>query len=455
MSPILLRRLSDEVLGSRLARGEAAAFDELYRRYVHRLAAYGAQLLGDASAGEDVAQTALLNAYGALLAGRSPERLRPWLYRIAHNTAVDMALRRREAPTESLPEQPSAGDLPPTATLVAAVASLPDRQRDAYVLRELHGLRIDEIADRLTLSVPQIEQALFAARNRLAEQLTFGDRLDCVAVRRLLAGPLDAGERRALKPHLRSCPDCRSQAGFRGRVAGLLGPLDWLRLPLTGALGGGGAPLAAKATAVVATATLGTAIPLADTIDRGSHPWGTAPVTTTHVAPHVHATSRRRAHVSVAAVVRPGVPAASRTRATFLPPQPVDDHPSRIRVEQTRTTRPGRRGTGDGSSDGGRGSGDTQPTPAPAPPEAEPEPTTTTSVVTTTTIATGATDGTPGSGEDGATAATMATTTVDGDGGGSGDGIGAATTTTSSSGDGGSSGGGGSDSHGGSGSTGG
>ena len=60
MSPFLLRRLSDELLGSRLASGEAAAFDELYRRYVHRLAAYGAHLLGDAAAGDDVAQSTLL-----------------------------------------------------------------------------------------------------------------------------------------------------------------------------------------------------------------------------------------------------------------------------------------------------------------------------------------------------------------------------------------------------------
>ena len=49
MSPRLLARLSDEHLGGRLAAGEAAAFDELYRRYARRLAAYGANLTGDPS----------------------------------------------------------------------------------------------------------------------------------------------------------------------------------------------------------------------------------------------------------------------------------------------------------------------------------------------------------------------------------------------------------------------
>ena len=57
VSPFLLRRASDENLGGRLAAGEAAAFDELYRRYARRLAAYGANLTGDRSAGDDVAQT--------------------------------------------------------------------------------------------------------------------------------------------------------------------------------------------------------------------------------------------------------------------------------------------------------------------------------------------------------------------------------------------------------------
>ena len=54
MSPLLFRRLSDENLGSRLASGEAAAFDELYRRYAHRLAAYGSHLLGDALSDQEI-----------------------------------------------------------------------------------------------------------------------------------------------------------------------------------------------------------------------------------------------------------------------------------------------------------------------------------------------------------------------------------------------------------------
>ena len=262
MSPFLLRRLTDELLGSRLASGEAAAFDELYRRYLHRLSAYGAHLLGDASAGDDVAQSTLLKAYGALRDGRVPEHVRPWLYRIAHNTAIDLAVRRRELPVEALPErQASEGESP--GALVAALAALPDRQRRVYVLRELHGLRIDETALELGLAAGQVEQALFAARNRLAEQLTFGERLNCVAVRRLATGPLDGDERRALRTHLRSCADCREAVQLRGRAFGMTAGtvLDWLR-GLAATAVGGSAPVAAKLGAVVAATSLA-AVPAA------------------------------------------------------------------------------------------------------------------------------------------------------------------------------------------------
>jgi DNA-directed RNA polymerase specialized sigma24 family protein len=88
-----MQELPDERLVRALTEGEAAAFDELYRRYARRLAAYGARLLGDVSAGEDVAQIALLNAYQALRRGTEPAQVRAWLFRIAHNAALEILSR--------------------------------------------------------------------------------------------------------------------------------------------------------------------------------------------------------------------------------------------------------------------------------------------------------------------------------------------------------------------------
>jgi RNA polymerase sigma factor (sigma-70 family) len=173
--PMLRKRLSDEHLAGRLAGGEASAFDELYRRYAHRLAAYAGHLLADPVAGDDVAQTALFKAYQSLRAGRLPDAVRPWLYRIAHNAAIDVAVRRRELPSDDLPEVAGHGSAP-VAPLLAAIASLTEHQRRVYAARELRGLRIDETARELGLTAGQVEQALFAARNRLAEHLVFGER---------------------------------------------------------------------------------------------------------------------------------------------------------------------------------------------------------------------------------------------------------------------------------------
>jgi len=266
MSPLSLRRLSDERLSGRLASGEAAAFDELYRRYVHRLAAYGGHLLGDAAAGEDVAHVALMNAYQALRAGKLPTHVRPWLYRIAHNAAIDTLTRRRELPladVRSVAEEEDTRSQPAArGALLAALAELPERQRRAYVLRELHGLRVAEIADELTLRAPQVEQALFSARNRMAELLVFGERLSCEAARRLAGGPLDWAERRAVRSHARSCPSCRTALAGRASALGLLPALDWLRGLATAATGGGGVA-AAKIGAAAATATLVAGIPAA------------------------------------------------------------------------------------------------------------------------------------------------------------------------------------------------
>jgi RNA polymerase sigma factor (sigma-70 family) len=256
--------VSDERLSRRLATGEAAAFDELYRRYSHRLSAYASGLLGDRAAGEDVAQVALLNAYQALRKGQEPDKVRPWLFRIAHNEAVDMLARRRELLDGlDLENRPAPEDATETrGALLDALAKLPDRQRRAYVLREVHGLRVAEIAAELSLAVPQVEQALFAARNRLAEELVFGD-LSCDSARRLAEGPLAGIERKALRHHFRTCDRCRA-AGV-GVAPGL--GFDWLRGRLADLLVGGAAPAAAKVGAVVA-ASVATGVTVGPTVLR-------------------------------------------------------------------------------------------------------------------------------------------------------------------------------------------
>jgi hypothetical protein len=170
----------------------------------------------------------------------------------------------------------------------------PYRHPHVYVLRELHGLRIDETASELGLAPGQVEQALFAARNRLAELLVFGERLSCVAVRRLACGPLDTDERRALKTHLRSCGACRKSVGATGHALGILpaGIAGWLRA-LPALIAGGGSPAAVKIGAVVATATLATGAPIAYEVTKPAKPRHVATSILDHAPPRRYAAPPR------------------------------------------------------------------------------------------------------------------------------------------------------------------
>ncbi|HEX6491561.1 MAG TPA: sigma-70 family RNA polymerase sigma factor [Gaiellaceae bacterium] len=264
LGSILSVRTPDQQLAKRLAAGDDAAFDLLYRRYSARLAAYGARLLADRAKGEDVAQTALMNAYRALRHGRSapPTHVKAWLYRIAERVALQLLQREKDVAAELEPE--SAGPDPQEASaargqLVAALRELPERQLHAFLLRELRGFSVAEIGAALQLTSEQVEQALFAARNRLAEGLVFGRRLDCASVQALDGAVLDLSERRALQAHLRACPCCRSslELGKKG-LGGIspLGLLAWLRDAAAGMLSSGGAPVAAKVGVAVASVAL-------------------------------------------------------------------------------------------------------------------------------------------------------------------------------------------------------
>ena len=150
-------------------------FEGLYRR--HRQDVYRAALrkLGDHHEAEDVTQTTFLDAYRAVLRGSYPDLPRPWLLAIAENVRrrrFRTALRRpREEPLrEALPsaEPPWRAQ---TEEIRAALSTLAESQRKAFLLRELGGFSYDEIAVQLDTSVPAVQMLLFRARQKLRREL--------------------------------------------------------------------------------------------------------------------------------------------------------------------------------------------------------------------------------------------------------------------------------------------
>jgi RNA polymerase sigma-70 factor (ECF subfamily) len=249
---------TDEQLAARIGRGDDGAFDELYRRYAKPLTGFAGRILRDPAAGEDVAQTALLNAFRSIRGGTVPLSVRPWLYRIAQNAALTAYRSRHgEIVEPEIEESPArAADTPfDREAWLSGLRSLPARQRLVYVLRDVNGVGTEEVGARVGLTAVQVEQALFAARNRLAEHLSFGGRVDCDTVRAVAA---EEGDRRPLKAHLRACASCRDML-VKAKVGLVTSIGAWARQVAEWTLGGGVAPITAKVGAIVATTALGAA----------------------------------------------------------------------------------------------------------------------------------------------------------------------------------------------------
>ena len=164
-------------------------------------------LLRDPHEAEDAAQQVFLRAYRAVGAGAHPIRPRAWLAEIARNECrarARAAAARHEAPlTEALP----AYGLDPVdaAAVDAVIASLreelgelPDRQREALLLREVRGLSYGEVAAQLDVTEHAVESLLQRARRRLASRL--GDARRTLAGAALAADSVRAALGRLLAP---------------------------------------------------------------------------------------------------------------------------------------------------------------------------------------------------------------------------------------------------------------
>lgn len=137
------------------------------------------RLCGEAQLAEDAAQEAFIRAWRRLGSFRSGSPLRPWLYRVAVNAALDMLRKRKpQADIDVLPLR--AGGADPQALAEAherrravqqAVLALPEASRAALVLREYEGLSYAEIAQVLEIPTGTVMSRLSYARAQLAKVL--------------------------------------------------------------------------------------------------------------------------------------------------------------------------------------------------------------------------------------------------------------------------------------------
>jgi RNA polymerase sigma-70 factor (ECF subfamily) len=148
-------------------------FLELVAELRPELHRYCSRLTGSVIEGEDVVQDTLAKAFYALGSSREPPPLRPLLFRIAHNTAMD-ALRRYEhrhvEPMAELPEGTAVVERIDPEIVSAALAEflrLPVAQRSAVILKDVLGCTLEEIADATGTSVEATKAALFRGRTAM------------------------------------------------------------------------------------------------------------------------------------------------------------------------------------------------------------------------------------------------------------------------------------------------
>lgn len=144
------------------------------RPELHR---YCARMTGSVFDGEDVVQDALAKAYYALGQMMEPPNLKPWLFRIAHNTAMDFLRRHERKNVDVVPEFPERaepGDDVVDPTLVEAALTvfveLPPVQRGALILKDVLGHSLEEAATTLGTSVGAVKAALSRARANVARR---------------------------------------------------------------------------------------------------------------------------------------------------------------------------------------------------------------------------------------------------------------------------------------------
>ena len=168
--------------------GSQSAFEQIVRRYQRPIISLIARMTGDRALAEDLAQETFVKAFRSLAAFDTTRRLSSWLFRIAHNTALD-ALRRSRPPTTSIDagssrsgEAPDNLPAPPVAdpverhalgrALEVALTQLRPEFRAAIVLRYEEGLSFDEIGKVLGIPEVTARSHVHRGRKELARHLT-------------------------------------------------------------------------------------------------------------------------------------------------------------------------------------------------------------------------------------------------------------------------------------------
>ncbi len=238
---------SEFELVRRFVAGDDVAFDALYRAYVRPVHDYVLGIARNRQAAEDITSATFLRALEQRATLRDPAAFRGWLFRIAHNSAVNQVSRM--VPTAPLPPDAPFVANDPTPDVVAhqretaalvwnAASSLEPNQFAVLDLALRKGLSSAEIGEALGLSPAQASLALHRAREALGNAVRFlvvaRRRRHCERLAELVpegVRALSPEQRVSVDRHVRRCPTCQRAATALTRPAELFGAIPLVVIP--------------------------------------------------------------------------------------------------------------------------------------------------------------------------------------------------------------------------------
>jgi RNA polymerase sigma-70 factor, ECF subfamily len=168
---------SDAELIGRVLFGQRDVYERIVERYQGPLYRYALASIRDSDSAADLVQDTFVRAYSSLARCRDRERFAAWLFRILRNRCIDHQKehRRRDVPLDERSEYATSLGTPERDmdqsllrdALENALSSLPEAQREAFLLKHVQGLSYEEIAEILEVGTSALKMRVARARDAL------------------------------------------------------------------------------------------------------------------------------------------------------------------------------------------------------------------------------------------------------------------------------------------------
>ncbi len=173
---------SDEELMREIKADNMFAFDSLYNKYCKRVYKFGFSILKSHEESENLMQDVFLNLWENRSRVEKDSSVRSYLFSITYNSAISV-IRKKVRETDFIDHLKSVGKISEdsvnmeieylelTNRLGEIIKTLPPRQKEVYLLQRVEGLKYNEIADRLNISVNTIENHMSRALKTIRDKL--------------------------------------------------------------------------------------------------------------------------------------------------------------------------------------------------------------------------------------------------------------------------------------------